>query len=77
MLTWLAAVYVPLSFVTGIFGMNLRELNDSVLPVWICLEVLGVVLLVTAALVIAYKLWENYNGVFSKSSKRGLESGLY
>ena len=77
MLTWLAAVYVPLSFVTGIFGMNLRELNDSVLPVWICLEVLGVVLLVTAALVIAYKLWENYNGVFSKISKRGLESGLY
>lgn len=77
MLTWLAAVYVPLSFVTGIFGMNLRELNDSALPVWICLEVLGVVLLVTAALVIAYKLWENYSGVLSKTSKRGSESGLY
>lgn len=61
MLTVLAAVYVPLSFVTGIFGMNLRELNDSSLPVWVCLEVLGVVLLVTAAIVVMYKLLEKYN----------------
>ena len=76
MLTWLAAVYVPLSFVTGIFGMNLRELNDSTLPVWICLEVLGVVLLVTAAFVIVYKLWEKYGGVLSKNSKRSSESDL-
>jgi len=70
MLTWLAALYVPLSFVTGIFGMNLRELNDSSLPVWICLEVLGVVLLVTAALVIGYKSWKKYSGVVSRNSKR-------
>ncbi|GAB7324391.1 hypothetical protein MBLNU13_g08332t2 [Cladosporium sp. NU13] len=77
MLTWLAAVYVPLSFVTGIFGMNLRELNDSTLPVWICLEVLGVVLLVTAALVIVYKLWEQYSGVLSRNSKGSREIELY
>jgi Mg2+ and Co2+ transporter CorA len=77
MLTWLAAVYVPLSFVTGIFGMNLRELNDSSLPVWVCLEVLGVVLLVTAAMVVMYKLCVKYSGVFSKKPKRSLESGLY
>lgn len=70
MLTWLAAVYVPLSFVTGIFGMNLREMNDSTLSIWICLEVLGVVLLVTAALVIMYKLWEKYGGAVSRNSKR-------
>jgi hypothetical protein len=78
MLTWLAAVYVPLSFVTGIFGMNLRELNDSTVPVWICLEVLGVVLLVTAALVITYKLWERYSGAVSKNSKKSwtVEEGV-
>jgi hypothetical protein len=78
MLTWLAAVYVPLSFVTGIFGMNLRELNDSTVPVWICLEVLGVVLLVTAALVIMYKLWERYSGAVSKNSKKSwtVEEGV-
>jgi Mg2+ and Co2+ transporter CorA len=77
MLTWLAAVYVPLSFVTGIFGMNLRELNDSTLPVWVCLEVLGVVLLVTAAMVVVYKLCVKYGGVFSRGPKQSLESGPY
>jgi hypothetical protein len=77
MLTWLAAVYVPLSFVTGIFGMNLRELNESALPVWICLEVLGVVLLVTLVLVVGYKWWEKYRDVISRRSRsrrgRGIE----
>jgi hypothetical protein len=69
MLTWLAAVYVPLSFVTGIFGMNLRELNESALPVWICLEVLGVVLLVTLVLVLGYKWWEKHHDAISGRSK--------
>jgi hypothetical protein len=55
MLTWLAPVYVPLSFVTGIFGMNLLELSDPEPPIWVCLEVLGVVLLVTAIMVLIYK----------------------
>lgn len=55
MLTWLAAIYVPQSFVTGIFGMNLRELNDSSLPIWVCFEVLGVVLVLTIAVVWFYK----------------------
>lgn len=77
MLTWLAAVYVPLSFVTGIFGMNLRELNDSTLPVWVCLEVLGVVLLVTAAMVVMYKLCVRYSGIVSRKPTRSLESGFY
>jgi len=76
MLTWLAAVYVPLSFVTGIFGMNLRELNDSTLPVWVCLEVLGVVLLVTAAMVVIYKLCVKYKWVFVRSPQRSLNSEL-
>lgn len=69
-LTVLAAVYVPLSFVTGIFGMNLREVNDSPLPVWICLEVLGVVLLVTAAIVVIYTLLEKLR----RKSKRSREA---
>jgi hypothetical protein len=78
MLTWLAAVYVPLSFVTGIFGMNLRELNESVLPVWICLEVLGVVLLVTLALVVMYKWWEKHrDAIVGRSWRgRGIEDGV-
>lgn len=33
-LTILASIYVPLSFVTGIFEMNLKELNGSGLSIW-------------------------------------------
>ncbi|KAH7034648.1 uncharacterized protein B0I36DRAFT_316695 [Microdochium trichocladiopsis] len=36
-LMWLASVYLPLTMVTGIFGMNIREVNDSLLPWWACL----------------------------------------
>lgn len=58
MLMWLASVFLPLTFVTGIFGMNVQELNDTGRPVWLCFEVLGVVLLVVAAMV----LWYKYGG---------------
>jgi hypothetical protein len=74
MLTWLAAVYVPLSFVTGIFGMNLRELNGSSLPFWICLEVLGVVLLTTAAMVVIFVAWARFYGRSSKNFKQSRET---
>ena len=35
MTTRLAFLYVPLSFVTGIFGMNVKEINGSPLPMWV------------------------------------------
>lgn len=35
MITRLAFLYVPLSFVTGIFGMNAKEINGSPLPMWV------------------------------------------
>lgn len=53
-LTWFAAVYIPLSFVTGIFGMNLRELNGSTLSLWVCFAVLAMVLVLTVALTWLY-----------------------
>jgi len=30
-----AFLYVPFSFVTGIFGMNMKEINGSPLPMWV------------------------------------------
>jgi hypothetical protein len=39
-LTYLAFIYVPLSFVTGIFGMNVQQINGSGLNVWVCSVVL-------------------------------------
>ena len=34
-LTQLALIYVPFSFVTSIFGMNVKEINGSPLPMWV------------------------------------------
>jgi hypothetical protein len=41
---------VPLSFVTGIFGMNVKEINGSPLSVWTAAVALIIVTLLTAAL---------------------------
>jgi hypothetical protein len=47
-LTILASIYVPLSFVTGIFGMNLKELNGSSLPIWVFFVGVVIATIVTA-----------------------------
>jgi hypothetical protein len=47
-LTQLAFIYVPLSFVTGIFGMNIKELNGSVLDLWVVFVCVIAVVLATA-----------------------------
>lgn len=39
-LTRLAALYLPLSVATGIFGMNLKEVNDATPPWWVFIIVL-------------------------------------
>lgn len=49
-LTILAAIYVPLSFVTGIFGMNLKELNGSRLSIWVFFVTVVVAVIVTATI---------------------------
>ncbi|KAK4542278.1 hypothetical protein LTR36_006931 [Oleoguttula mirabilis] len=48
LLTALAFVYVPLSFVTGIFGMNIKEINGSPLDVWVCFAAFAALILLTA-----------------------------
>lgn len=47
-LTILASIYVPLSFVTGIFGMNLKELNGSSLSIWVFFVGVVIATIVTA-----------------------------
>ena len=46
-LTQLATLYLPLSVLTGIFGMNLREINDSHVPFWWSLVVLAILVVCT------------------------------
>jgi hypothetical protein len=55
LLTLLAAVYLPLTLVTGIFGMNIKDINEGN-PSWrACGEVLGVVAACTIVFVIEYR----------------------
>ncbi|KAK3658758.1 hypothetical protein LTR56_001629 [Elasticomyces elasticus] len=49
LITYLAFIYVPLSFVTGVFGMNIKEINGSNLSVWVCFVALAIVAIITAA----------------------------
>ncbi|KAF1826802.1 uncharacterized protein K489DRAFT_125641 [Dissoconium aciculare CBS 342.82] len=57
-LTQLAFLYIPLSFVTGVFGMNVREINGSPLSIWVPVVVLGVTLVLTAAIFTSHGWWE-------------------
>ncbi|KAK5728257.1 hypothetical protein LTR15_001392 [Elasticomyces elasticus] len=55
LITYLAFIYIPLSFVTGIFGMNVKEVNGSPLSVWVCFAALGIVFAGTAAIFVIYR----------------------
>ncbi|KAF2733472.1 hypothetical protein EJ04DRAFT_565134 [Polyplosphaeria fusca] len=46
-LTQLATLYLPLSVLTGIFGMNLKEINDAHVPFWWSLVVFAILLVCT------------------------------
>lgn len=46
-LTLLAALYLPLTLVTGIFGMNIKEFDDVKPPFILCFEALFAVIAVT------------------------------
>ena len=46
-LTILASIYVPLSFVTGVFGMNLKQLNGSGLSIWVFFVAMAIAAIVT------------------------------
>ena len=50
MITRLAFLYVPLSFVTSIFSMNVREINGSLVLVWMPVATFLVVSICTLAI---------------------------
>ena len=60
-LTLLAFVYVPLSFVTGIFGMNIQQINSSGLNISACFIVAAVAGFVTLLLFWLVKLYGDWN----------------
>ena len=53
-LTVLAFLYLPLTFVTGIFGMNVQQINNSPLSIWVPVVVLVVVAMLTLVMFVSY-----------------------
>ncbi|KAM3419590.1 hypothetical protein BST61_g2929 [Cercospora zeina] len=58
MLTLLAAIYLPLTLATGIFGMNIREIERSN-PSWWWVVIVMVVLLTPSVCFVVYLLTKN------------------
>jgi hypothetical protein len=56
-LTQLAFIYVPLSFCTGVFGMNIKEINGSPLSAWVCAVTLVVIIAATTVVFGGYELF--------------------
>lgn len=54
----LVAVYLPLTLVTGIFGMNVREINGDHLRWWACIVTLVFVILFTSSLFWLVAAWQ-------------------
>lgn len=58
LLTLLAAFYLPLTLVTGIFGMNIKEFDgDNAPPFRLCFQALFAVIAVTLLFFCGYLLW--------------------
>lgn len=60
LLTVLAVIYLPLTLVTGIFGMNVKQINDATPELWACAIGLVVVSGVTAVGFFGYRYWRKY-----------------
>ena len=74
-LTQLAFIYVPLSFVTSIFGMNVKEINGSPTPVWVCVVVLAITVVCTFTISSAYKVSKKYKLEKGKTVQRESMAG--
>jgi Mg2+ and Co2+ transporter CorA len=74
LLTLLAAVYLPLTLVTGIFGMNITEIEAGKPNSRACGEVLAVVAACTVVFVFAYRHWRAWRR--GQQEKERMELGF-
>ncbi|KAI7307139.1 hypothetical protein KC315_g13887 [Hortaea werneckii] len=81
-LTFLACIYLPLSLVTGIFGMNIKEINGGAPSWWVCLIALAVIAFGTLGLgfwlyptaaVHTLKRWASWAASRSKATLRYIQ----
>lgn len=69
LLTTLAVIYLPLQLITGIFGMNVREITGSgSVSWWACLIALSIGALITLLVFLGVRWWNR--GRDSQRTKR-------
>ena len=68
-LTILVSIYVPLSFVTGVFGMNLKQFNGSGLSLRVCFVGIVIATIVTAIIFLAVQVHSKQKGSRSDGKK--------
>ena len=68
-LTILASIYVPLSFVTGVFGMNLKQLNESGLSIWVFFVAIVIAAIVTGVIFLGLQVYSKREGRRSDARK--------
>jgi zinc transporter len=58
LLTILAVIYLPLTLVTRIFGMNIRQIDSDTTELWACLVGLAAIASITAVGYFGYRHWQ-------------------
>lgn len=76
MLSWLAFLYIPMTLATGVFGMNLKEINDSPLSLWHFGAVAVAVLISAIAFIKCYRALQRASNRGSTNSQDGDVWGL-
>lgn len=71
LLITLAVIYLPLQLITGIFGMNIREINDGAPRWWACLTALGVGDGLTFLVHLGVKWWQWWDDQQRKRDEQG------
>lgn len=78
LLTLLAAIYLPLTLVSGIFGMNIREISDGKPGFWWCIVVLALVAILTLIAYLGFKRWQRRQRLsYVQRREEDNESGLW
>lgn len=70
LLTFLAAIYLPLTLVTGIFGMNIREIDQGAPTFRACLAALGIAAACTILFVLCYRYRKSWERLLSRRKDR-------
>jgi len=77
LLTLLAAIYLPLTLVTGIFGMNIRDIDDGKPEFWWCIIVLIVIVGLTLVAYLGFRWWQRESrSNYERRRKNDMENGL-